>query len=615
MEKKYFKLFMPILLAFSISACGSSNNEHVPPAGTKDLDIAHKLVTFSEGESEDFLRSSGYCNGHPFNVEWNNANAVISGDNLNLSITTAPEGRSAPYYGGEYRSKDFFGYGDFGVSMKPAKVVGTASTFFLYTGEWDSETLHPSTGADDTRNPGNEEGKHDEIDIEFLGKDTTKVQFNYFTNGQGGNEYMYDLGFDASKEFHNYGFRWEEGRITWFVDEKPVYTATKNIPTHPGRMITNYWSGTWQAANWMGTFDGNSTENAQYKWFSSSVQGTHTNKSEPEPTPGPVTPTGWDDVDPVDIEVKACDDVYTATVSSDKKSLDITYTNVAKETYKNLSVGVPSESTRKLYFEAQNLGEQVVSLRTDANAATTHGPNNIKAVNTSATQDGVSVYTDTSWGGSKFELQPATTAKCEVNYDDDIVDLMFMIDSAIYQDTKETHAGHIVIKNLKFLVYEDGGEGGEGGETSDALTLDFSGNGYTCSAANGVSTIKYDSIDDNTYMNVSASISVPEGTDTLMFDVENKGAENVQFNIDLRNGETSYVIEREGITYDWYNEAEHRAQINVGAGATRQIKLAFDPTAGVNTILMFVNSSWAETTATHTNGHIVITNARFTASN
>lgn len=432
MEKKYFKLFMPILLAFSISACGSSNNEHVPPAGTKDLDIAHKLVKFSDGESDDYLRSSGYCNGHPFNVEWNNANSVITDGELNLSISTAPEGRSAPYYGGEYRSKDFFGYGDFGVRMKPAKVVGTASTFFLYTGEWDSETLHPSTGVDDTRNPGNEEGKHDEIDIEFLGKDTTKVQFNYFTNGQGGNEYMYDLGFDASKEYHNYGFRWEEGRITWFVDEKPVYTATKNVPTHPGRMITNYWSGTWQAANWMGTFDGNATENAKYEWFSSNVQGTHTSL-EPEPGPAP----------------------------------------------------------------------------------------------------------------------------------------------------------------------------------GDVVTLAFSGDGYVCTSGNGVSTIAYESIQDNSYKNVYASIVVPEGANTLSFDVENKGAENVQFNIDLRNGETSYVVERDDVTYDWYDTGAFRAQYNIGADATRTIKLAFDATAGVNGILMFVNSAWAQTPTTHTNGNIVITNASF----
>ena len=37
-----------------------------------------------------------------------------------------------------------------------------------------------------SRYTGPSEGKPwDEIDIEFLGKDTTKVQFNYFTHGRG----------------------------------------------------------------------------------------------------------------------------------------------------------------------------------------------------------------------------------------------------------------------------------------------------------------------------------------------------------------------------------------------------------------------------------------------
>lgn len=40
----------------------------------------------------------------------------------------------------------------------------------------------------------------DEIDVEVLGKDTTKVQFNYYTNGTGNHEYLYDLGFDASED-------------------------------------------------------------------------------------------------------------------------------------------------------------------------------------------------------------------------------------------------------------------------------------------------------------------------------------------------------------------------------------------------------------------------------
>ncbi|MBC8059427.1 MAG: family 16 glycosylhydrolase [Clostridiaceae bacterium] len=42
---------------------------------------------------------------------------------------------------------------------------------------------------------------------EYTSKDTTKVQFNYFTNGVGNHKYVYNLGFDASTSFHTYAFK------------------------------------------------------------------------------------------------------------------------------------------------------------------------------------------------------------------------------------------------------------------------------------------------------------------------------------------------------------------------------------------------------------------------
>lgn len=82
--------------------------------------------------------------------------------------------------------------------MKPAKNPEIVSSFFVYTGP--SDNAHQN-----------------EINIEFLGKDTIKVQFNYFPKGVGKNEYIYDLGFDASEEYHTYGFRWRKDYIAWFV--------------------------------------------------------------------------------------------------------------------------------------------------------------------------------------------------------------------------------------------------------------------------------------------------------------------------------------------------------------------------------------------------------------
>lgn len=109
--------------------------------------------------------------------------------------------------------------------MKPIKNDGVVSSFFTYTGPSDN-------------NP------WDEIDIEFLGKDTKKVQFNYFTNGIGSHEFIYDLGFDAREEFHVYDFEWRKDSITWYVDGAVVHTVTEDIPSTSAKIMMNVWPGT-----------------------------------------------------------------------------------------------------------------------------------------------------------------------------------------------------------------------------------------------------------------------------------------------------------------------------------------------------------------------------------
>ena len=136
--------------------------------------------------------------------------------------------------------------------MQPIRNPGVVSSFFTYTGPSDN-------------NP------WDEIDIEFLGKDTTKVQFDYYTNGVGGHEYIYDLGFDASEGYHEYGFDWQPDHITWYVDGIAVYTATKNLPVTPGKIMMNAWPGI-GVDDWLAPYDGQTPLVAYYDWISYSNQ-------------------------------------------------------------------------------------------------------------------------------------------------------------------------------------------------------------------------------------------------------------------------------------------------------------------------------------------------------
>ena len=184
-----------------------------------------------------------------FNVTWRKKNVTFNGGNMQLIIDkdATPSG-GIPYSGGEFRSKDFYGYGRYEVSMKAIKNDGVVSSFFTYTGPSDD-------------NP------WDEIDVEILGRDTTKVQFNYFTNGRGNHEYMYNLGFDASEDFHTYAFEWHKDKIIWFVDGVEVHSATRNIPSTPGKIMMNAWCGTGVDA-WLKKFDdSNLPLTAEYQWI------------------------------------------------------------------------------------------------------------------------------------------------------------------------------------------------------------------------------------------------------------------------------------------------------------------------------------------------------------
>lgn len=195
-------------------------------------------VSFKNGGNDFFEASDGWTNGNMFNVTWRGDNCIFGDGRLKLKIDRDSTEGGIPYSGGEYRSKDFYGYGRYEARIKAIKNDGVVSSLFTYTGPSDN-------------NP------WDEIDIEILGKDTTKVQFNYFTSGVGEHEYLYDLGFDASEDFHDYAFEWHKDKIVWFVDGQEAYTATENIPVTPGKIMMNAWCGI-GVDGWLKAFDDSS---------------------------------------------------------------------------------------------------------------------------------------------------------------------------------------------------------------------------------------------------------------------------------------------------------------------------------------------------------------------
>ena len=218
---------------------------------------ATMVSDFTTGKAGDFFASDGWTNGKPFDCWWYKQNAQIKGDHLELSVDRKWTNDSNPdwnpaFSGGEFRTNNFYHYGYYETSMKAIKNNGVVSSFFTYTGPSDN-------------NP------WDEIDIEILGKDTTKVQLNYYTNGVGNHEKMIDLGFDSSQAYHRYGFDWQPSYIAWYIDGKEVYRAYDNIPKTPGKIMMNAWPGK-TVDDWLNAFDGRTPLTAYYQWVTYNKQ-------------------------------------------------------------------------------------------------------------------------------------------------------------------------------------------------------------------------------------------------------------------------------------------------------------------------------------------------------
>ncbi len=157
------------------------------------------------------------------------SNELDSG--FQLEITNSVQG-DKKYSSSSIVSIEKYIYGSFEISMKPIKGEGIVSAFFLHRNDpWQ------------------------EIDIEFLGHDTTKILLNVYYNpgiintkynfGLRGTPVLIDLGFDASEDFHDYRIEWEYHEIRWYVDNEIIHVRKTWMPTPipnlPMAVYVNAW--------------------------------------------------------------------------------------------------------------------------------------------------------------------------------------------------------------------------------------------------------------------------------------------------------------------------------------------------------------------------------------
>ena len=110
---------------------------------------------------------------------------------------------------------------------------GLITGFFTYTG--------PAYGT-----------RHDEIDFEFLGRDTRKVQVAWFRDGAL-TSHLIPLPFDAAERFATYDIDFLPGELRWHVEGEEVFRIAGNdLPDLPQRLFLNLWAAAPGLEGWSG---------------------------------------------------------------------------------------------------------------------------------------------------------------------------------------------------------------------------------------------------------------------------------------------------------------------------------------------------------------------------
>ena len=613
MRKKLLYLLSATAIAATLSAgslmlAGCGPQGHTDNLTDEPLNATTTVADWSEGEAPAVFESDGWTNGSPFNTQWTANNVIYDNGVAKLTITDNPNGSEetfTEYYGGEMRTYQYFGYGDYEVSMKPSNKPGTASTFFTCTGSYDT---NPHTGQP---NP------WDEIDIEFLGEDTTKVQFNYYVNGVGGHEYMYDLGFDASEDFHTYGFRWTEDYITWFVDGEPVYrvnaTESSPMPSTAGRVLMNYWCGSSAAENWMGKFENPDDKGPEYQWVKTSAEVDW--GEIPEPVEVEEYEGDWSKIDAASVEFSNSDNGvgtdYKVTPAADGKSAQITYTKAGN--YDNVNFNASEAAAEKNWMH--------LTLKNNSSTATNNIRINIRNAENTATINAFGFGNDsllvTNAGeGTTISLSPNMTMEVEIKFNGIAGNVELMLDSM--QANVVEKASDITISDIKFdiqgeLEIPETPVEDNNGVTINGQKVKFDGNvggqpyAINTDEESNSMNVTYTAAQGESYHNIKADIAaIASDKNIFSATITNNGENVVSVRVDIVasravNANTnvcnlSATMDGESV----YTDLEWGGSMfNIPAGATVEIEVVYDTSYGPSTLQFLIDTATYGDTATH----------------
>ncbi len=222
------KRFVSLALVASIAAMSGVAAAAADPKGESFVE------QFDAFDPARWYVSDGWSNGDWQNCIWSKRAIRVEDGHLDLQL--APTGQAEPaQICGEVQTKARFGYGTFEARMRSDAWSGANAAFFTYIGP-----VHDQP--------------HDEIDVEILTKDTDRVTFNTYVDGEARNGGASDLDVPTDEAFHTYSFIWEPTRLRWFVDGELRHEVEgEGLPVTPQKIYLSHWS-TGTLTDWLGEF-------------------------------------------------------------------------------------------------------------------------------------------------------------------------------------------------------------------------------------------------------------------------------------------------------------------------------------------------------------------------
>lgn len=176
---------------------------------------------------------------------------------LRITVTKAIDTSDRKWDGGDMGDQQYRTYGLFRTRMKPSTLKGSVSAFYIMN-KWVRANW-----------------EHKEIDIEFVGKNPTRIQLTTHDFQDGGTTWKSDsktveLGFDYGEAFHEYAILWRPDTVFWFADGRLLHRTGRYVPHEPLETRMNFYLGNPLqdgVVQWLGPVDtAGIPDTTEYDW-------------------------------------------------------------------------------------------------------------------------------------------------------------------------------------------------------------------------------------------------------------------------------------------------------------------------------------------------------------